>query len=168
MAETYSSEYTSLYISKPAGKVQRQHVFSRCQPFNYTQVLAGTAADTMVFAQLPPFSLLDLVASWFAGAGFTSGMTLSIGWKAYKDQDGVVQAASATGLYNASDVSNSTFVLTGGMQAQSTPDDSITEMTVRMKDFRNIEGVDLFATWGSQVPGAAATLQGMLYFSNIA
>ena len=166
MAETYSSEYNALYIVKPVAKVQRQHVFLRGMPFTYTQVLAGTAADTVVLAQLPPYSALDCIASWIYGTGFTSGMTLSLGWKAYTDQAGAVQAASATGIFNASDVSNTTFVLTSAMQAQATPDDEIPG--ARLKDFANATPVDIFATFGAQAPGAAAVLQGVLYFMNIA
>lgn len=165
MAETYGLEYTNLYITKPAAKTQRNHVWLRGMPFNYTQVLAGTAADTVVLAQLPPFSMLDCVASWVYGTGFTAGMTLSIGWKAYTDKDGVVQAASAAGIFSAADVGNATFVLTGGLQAQATPDDEIP--AVRLKDFANMTPVDIYATFGAQVPGANAVLQGVLYFMNI-
>lgn len=166
MAETYSTEYTALYVTKPVAKTQRQNVWLRGIPFNYTQVLAGTAADTVVLAQLPPFSMLDCVSSWIYGTGFTSGMTLSLGWKAYTDKDGVLQAASATGIFNASDVSNATFILTSGAQMQATPDDEIPG--VRMKDFANATPVDLFATFGAQAPGASAVLQGVFYFLNIA
>lgn len=166
MAETFGLEYTALYVTKPVAKTQRQHVFPRELPATYTQVLAGAAADTVVMQQLPPYSMLDMVMTWVYGTGFTSGMTLSLGWKAYTDMDGAVQAASATGLYNAVAVSNTTFVLNGGMFAQTTP--AVAIPVVRLKDFRNVTPVDLFATFNTQAPGAAAVLQAMFYFSNIA
>ncbi len=168
MATTYSAEYQALYISKPPVKTPRQNVPMRALPFTYTQVLAGTAADICYLQQLPPFSALDMVLSWMRGAGFTSGMTLSLGFGAYTDADGVLQAASATGLINATDVSNTTFVLQGGMQAQGTPDDLITELVANpYVVFRNATPIDLFVTFNTQAPGAAATLVGKFQFDNI-
>ena len=167
MAETFSTEYTNLVITKPTVKTQRIAISPKAFPFDYTQVLAGTAADTCVLARLPAFSQLDLILSWISGEGFTSGMTLSLGWKAYTDSSGVVQAASATGLFNASDVSNTTFVLNGGMQATATPDDEIPVIAARLKDFQNVTPVDLFVTFGAQAPGANARLRGVFYYLNI-
>lgn len=167
MAETFSTEYTALYVTKPPAKQQRIAVSPKALPFDYTQVLAGTAADTCVLQQLPPFSQLDLILSWISGEGFTAGMTLSLGWKAYTDITGAVVAASATGLFNASDVSNTTFVLNGGMQATATPDDEIPVIAARLKDFQNVTPVDIFATFGTQAPGANARLRGVLYYLNI-
>jgi hypothetical protein len=167
MAETYSTEYTNLFITKPVVKTQRIGVSPKVFPFQYSQVLAGTAEDTCVIAQLPPFSTLDLIASWISGEGFTNGMTLSVGWKAYTDRDGVVQALSATGLLNAADVSNTTFVLTAGMQATATPDDQIPVIASRLKAFHNATPVDIYVTFGGQVPSATGELVGVLYYYNI-
>jgi hypothetical protein len=168
MAETFSLEYSQLYVTKPVAKVQRQHVWQRGLVFNYTQVLAGTIGDTCVIAQLPPFTLLDLVASWMKGSGFTAAMTLSLGWKAYTDKDGILQPASATGLYNALDVSNTSFVVTGGANQSATPDDALTEMSaLGYKDFQNQSPVDLVVTFGAAAPGVNATVHGILYFLNI-
>lgn len=168
MAETYSVEYTALHITKPAAKTQRQNVALRGRQFTYTQLLAGTAADTCKLVQLPPFSALDMVASWMRGAGFTATMTLSLGWGAYTDSSGVVQAASATGLINATDVSNATFILNGGMQVQATADDIIPELIASpLKVFDNMTPVDIFATFNVVAPGANATLNGVFYFLNI-
>jgi hypothetical protein len=109
-----------------------------------------------------------MVLSWMRGAGFTAGMTLSLGWGAYTDKNGVLQAASATGLINATDVSNTTFVIHGGMQAQATPDDLMTELISNpYKIFDNVTPVDLFVTFNDQVPGANATLVGKFVFDNI-
>jgi hypothetical protein len=167
MAETYSLEYTNLYITKPVVKTARQRIPMTVLPFSYTQVLAGTAADTVVLQQLPPFSQLYLPSCVFYFAGFTSGMTLSIGWKAYTDADGVVQAASATGLFNAAAVSNGTGMLHGGLISLATPDDTNPIAASIAKDFRNATPVDIFATFNAQVPGAAAVLSGYLVFGNI-
>jgi hypothetical protein len=168
MAETYSVEYQALYITKPVAKVQRQAVWERGMPFTYTQLLVGTIGDTCVIVQLPPFSLLDIVGSWFKGQGFTAAMTLSLGWKAYTDKDGILQPASATGLYNALDVSNTAFAITGGANQSATPDDAITEMSAfGFKDFQNQSPVDLFFTFGAAAPGVAAQVHGIMKFYNI-
>lgn len=167
MSETYSAEYQNLFISKPTVKTQRIGVAPKVFPWSYSQVLAGAADDTVVVAQLPPFSTLDLIASWISGEGHTAGMTLSLGWKAYTDSDGVVQAASATGLLNAADVSNTTFVLTGGMQATATPDDEIPVIASRLKAFNNVTPVDLYITFGTQAPGVNGELRGVFVYYNI-
>ena len=167
MAETYSLEYTNLYVTKPPVKTVRQSVALRVMPFTYTQVLAGTAEDTCVIAQLPPFSQLYLPSCVFYHAGFTSGMTLSVGWKAYTDADGVVQALSATGLFNAADVSNGTGMLHGGLDSVATPDDFNPVASAIMKDFNNKSAVDIYVTFGAQVPGASAVLSGYLVYGNI-
>lgn len=167
MAETYSTEYTNLFITKPATKTQRIGVSPKVFPFSYSQVLAGTAEDTCVIAQLPPFSTLDMIASWISGEGFTNAMTLSMGWKAYTDRDGVVQALSATGLFNAADVSDTTWVLTGGMQATGTPDDQVPVIASRLKEFHNMTPIDIYVTFGGQVPSATGELRGVLVYYNI-
>jgi hypothetical protein len=131
------------------------------------QVLAGTAADTVVLQQLPPFSQLYLPSCVFYFAGFTSGMTLSVGYKAYTDADGVVQALSATGLYSAVAVSNGTGMISAGMLTIATPDDANPVVGAIMIDFRNSTPVDIFATFNTQVPGANAVLKGYLIYSNI-
>ena len=167
MAETYSVEYTNLYITKPPVKTMRQSVWMRVLPFTYTQVLAGTAADTVVLGQLPPFSQLFLPSCVFYFAGFTAAMTLSVGWKAYVDAQGVTQALSATGLFNAADVSNGVGMLHGGMQSAATPDDENPVVGAIMKDFNNSTPVDIFATFNGQVPGASAVINGYLVYGNI-
>jgi hypothetical protein len=168
MAETYSLEYQTLYINKPVAKVQRQAVWERGQKFSYTQPVAGTAGDTLVIVQLPPFSLLDIAGSWFKGQGFTAAMTLSLGWKAYTDKDGILQPANATGIYNALDVSNTSFGITGFANQSATPDDALTEMSaLGYKDFENQSPVDLFFTFGAAAPGVAATVHGIMKFYNI-
>jgi hypothetical protein len=167
MATTYSQEYQALYITKPVAKQARQNVGMRVLPFTYTQVLAGTAADIVYLQQLPPMSQLYLPSCVFYFAGFTSGMTLSVGWGAYTDVDGVLQAASATGLFSAAAVSNGTGILHGGMISLATPDDTNPVVTSIAKDFRSATPVDIFATFNSQVPGASAVLNGYLVFGNI-
>jgi hypothetical protein len=167
MAETYSTEYTALYITKPAAKVDRVGVPLRMIPFTYTQILAGTAADTMLLAQLPPLSQLLLPSCVFYFAGFTAALTLSIGWQAYTDVDGVVQSASATGLFSASDISNATGMLHGGLQSGPTPDDENPVVTSVMKNFRNATPVTIFATFNAQAPGVNAVLNGYLIYANL-
>jgi hypothetical protein len=139
----------------------------RIIPFTYTQVLAGTAADTVLLASLPPLSALLVPSCVFYHEGFTSGMTLSIGWQAYTDVYGVVQALSATGIINAADVSNGTGMLHGGMDSTATPDDFNPVATSIFKDFHNRTPVVIYATFGSQVPGANAILNGYLTYVNL-
>jgi hypothetical protein len=167
MAETYSAEYQALYITKPPVKTPRQNVQTRVLPFTYTQVLAGTAADTVVLQQLPPFSQLYLPGCVFYFAGFTAAMTLSIGWKAYTDQNGVLVAANPTGLFNAATVSNGVGMLHGGMMSTATPDDVNPVAAAIMRDFQNMTPVDILATFNGQPPGVNATLVGYLFFGNI-
>jgi len=157
MAETYSVEWTAGFISSPRGNFPGYHFDPKY--FTYVQAATGTAADTILLRQLPPHCALDMYLSWFAFSGWTSGATLSIGWKAYKDEDGTTQAASAAGLLSA-------VVMTGGgawvqgMLVVATPDDSIP--VVGMKVFNNREPVTIFATIGTQAPAATNVLNGML------
>lgn len=167
MATTYSAEYTALHITKPAARTNHTGVGMRVLEFTYTQVLAGTAEDVCYLRQLPPFSTLYVPSCVFYHEGFTSGMTLSIGWGAYTDKDGVLQAASATGLINAADVSNGTGMLHGGLDSVATPDDFNPVATSILKRFDNMTPIDIIATFGAQVPGAAAILNGYLVYSNI-
>jgi hypothetical protein len=170
MAETYSEQYQALYITKPPAKTQRMGVADKGVWFSYSQVLAGAAGDTILLAQLPPFSMLDLIRSWVSGEGMTAGATFSLGWQSYTDIDGVVQAASATGLYNVADVTNSTWVVRGGMQATDAgggPDDQIPVIASRLKDFRNVTPVTLYATIGTQAPGVNCELRGVFVYYNV-
>lgn len=163
MAETYSPLYTDLYVTKPAAKARHVGVELRVIDCRlYTQVLAGAAADTLKLARLRPGSKLLTAMSQFAFAGFTASMTLSIGWGSYTDYDGVVQAASATGLINAATISNGTGIMSGGMLSTATPNDF--NPAVFVKDFRNRTGVDIYATFNDQVPGANATLHALLVY----
>jgi hypothetical protein len=168
MAETYSTEYTNLFITKPPVKTQGLSVHPKVFPFAYSQVLAGDIGDTCVIAQLPPFATLDMVKSWISGEGFTATVTLSMGWKAYTDRDGVVQALSATGLMNVADVTDTTFVLTAGMNSNDgTFDDHIPVIASRLKAFHNVTPIDIYVTFGTAVPGLTGELVGVLYYYNI-
>lgn len=168
MAETYSQEYNSLFLVRPAVKVQRYGVNVRMLPFTYTQVLVGTAADTMLLPPLPPLSMLLLPSCVFYFAGFTAGLTLSLGWQAYQDVNGVTVAANATGLFNAVAVSNATGILHGGMMSAATPDDINPVVASIMRDLNNATPVTLVATFGAQAPGVNATLLGYLIYANLA
>ena len=165
MAEVYSAEYTATRIVSPRQKISRSAVLVRKKPFNYTHVATGTTNDTLVLEVLPPQSALDVVASWIRFTGHTSTVTLSIGWKAYKDTKGVIQAASATGIYNAVPISNNTGVLGGGMLVVGTPDDALP--AVYYKDFDNAEEVVIFATYGTAAPGNGAVIQGVLAYEGM-
>jgi len=155
MAETYSVDYTSQYITVPRGNVYDGGF--RFRYFGYTQAANGTAGDTILLVRLPPQSIVEMYRSWFAWAGWTSGATLSVGWKAYTDMDGVAQAASAAGLLSAVSLT-ADGAWSHGMLVIATPDDS--NPVTAIKDFNNRDEVILFATIGAQAPGAADTLSG--------
>lgn len=155
MAETYSVEYTSSYITVPRGNIYMGT--PRYVNFSYTQAANGTAGDTILLAKLPPQSIVDMYRSWFAWAGWTSGATLSIGWRAYTDLDGAAQALSAAGLLNAVSLT-ADGAWSHGMLVIATPDDS--NPVTAIKDFNNRDEVILYATIGTQAPGAADTLSG--------
>ena len=157
MAETYSVEYTAGFISSPRGNFLGYHFDPKY--FTYVQAANGTAADTILLRQLPPHCAVDMFLSWFSFSGWTSGATLSVGWKAYKDEDGVTVAASAAGLLSA-------VVMTGGGAwaqgilvvstiASSAP-------VVGLKVMNNREPVTIFATIGTQAPAATNVLNGMI------
>lgn len=160
MAEFYGSEYTTLRVqTTPGNKVYGQGFPLLSYPFHYTQVANGTAADTIVLQVLPPKSVLDMQFSRFVFSGWTSGATLSVGWKAYKDLNGATQSLSAAGLLSVISLTvDGAWV--GGMLVVATPDDSAP--VVWEKDFNNSEDVVIYATIGTQAPGANDVLNGQL------
>ena len=160
MAETYSAEYTAAYITTPPGNTYAYKTRKRTLQFSYTQVLAGTAADTIVLGKLPPKATIVMWESYFRWATFTSGATLSVGWKAYKDEDGTTQALAAAGLLSAVSLTTDG-AWTHGILA-STPAMSVP--VVDEKVLNNREEVTIVATIGSQAPGVGAKLSGRLAF----
>jgi hypothetical protein len=99
--------------------------------------------------------------SYARWAGWTSGATFSLGWRAYKDEDRVTVAESAAGLLSAISMTNDG-AWAHGMLVVATPDDS--NPVVGKKFFNNSDPVAIFATIGTQAPGAGDTLEGMLAF----
>jgi hypothetical protein len=157
MAEFYSAQYTSSYISSPRGNVYAPKRPFNLGDFDYTQVATGTAGDTILLIKLPQHSTVDMWRSWFEWSGWTSGATLSIGWQAYVDEDGVTQAASAAGLLSAVSLT-ADGGWSHGMLVVATPDDS--KPVVGRKVFNNRADLTLFATIGAQAPGAADIFNG--------
>lgn len=155
MAETNSTQYAAQYVTVPRGNIYKGGF--RFIDFDYTQVANGTAADTILLVKLPPQSVLDMYRSWFQFSGWTSGATLSIGWQAYTDMDGAAVALSAAGLLSAVSLT-ADGAWSHGMLVVATPDDS--NPVVGRKDFNNRTEVVLYATIGTQAPGAADILNG--------
>jgi hypothetical protein len=157
MAETYSTEYTVLLQSTPGAKTFAYGSGLYIHPFSYTQAANGSAGDTVILARLAPKATVHMHFCQFRFAGFAASTVLAIGWKAYRDVNGVTVAADDDGLINdisiASDGS-----WTGGMLIVATPDDSAP--IVWVKDFNNMDPVLIFATIGTTAPGAADTLDG--------
>lgn len=161
MAETYSQEYFNNFIAAPRGNNYAYGRSPKNMPVHYVQLLAGAAGDTILLGKLPPRSTLSMWQSLLRWTTFTSGATLSLGWQAYTDEDGVLQAASAAGLLNAVSLTVAG-AWNGGMLVVATPDDSLP--VVDEKIFNNRTEVTLFATIGAQAPGIGATLFGGLAF----
>lgn len=161
MAETYSTEYTVLLQTTVGAKTYGPWQHMQSFPFTYTQVANGTAADTIILGVLPPRSCLCMHLCYFEWAGWTSGATLSVGWKAYRDLDGAAVALSAAGLLSAVSMSVDG-AWAGGMLVVATPDDSAP--VVWKKEFSSSTEVVIYATIGTQAPGAADTLAGELVF----
>lgn len=159
MAETYSVEYTNAYTAAtPARNLYRGT--GHAERFTYVQAANGTAGDTILLVKLPPHSMLVMWESWFQWSGWTSGATLSLGWQAYKDEDGATVSASAAGLLNAISLT-ADGGWSHGMLVVATPDDSVP--VVGYKIFNNKTEVVLFATIGTQAPGAADILNGSFW-----
>lgn len=160
MAETYSVEYTNQFITRPGNKNYAYGARPRKQKITYTQVLAGAANDTILLMKVPPQSAISMFDSWLRWSTFTSGATLSLGWQAYKDQDGATQALSATGLLSAVSLTVDG-AWSHGMLVVATPDDSL-PVPFDEKEFNNREMVTIYATIGSQAPGVGAKLSGRI------
>ena len=155
MAETNSVQFAAQYVTVPRGNIYMGGW--RFQDFDYVQAANGTAADTIRLVKLPPQSVLDMFRSWFEWSGWTSGATLSIGWAAYTTMEGAAVAASAAGLLSVVSLSVDG-AWSHGMLVVATPDDSLP--VVGRKDFNNRDEVTLYATIGTQAPGAADILNG--------
>lgn len=157
MAETYSVQYARAYTASPPGNNYGYGARPRHFDFDYVQAATGTAADTILLVKLPPLATVSMWNSWFEWSGWTSGATLSIGWQAYTDIDGVPVALSAAGLLSVVSMSVDG-AWSHGMLVVATPDDS--PPVVGRKVFNNRSAVTLYATIGTQAPGAADILNG--------
>jgi hypothetical protein len=162
MAETYSSQYTNAYLSRPPGHNYAYGARIRYLAFDYTQVLAGAASDTILLGKLPAQSTVLMLESAFWFASFTATATIDIGWAAYTDVDGVAVAADADGLIDGVLLTTAS-TWSGGMLLTATPDDS--NPIVPRKVFNNRDDVTIYATILIAAPGVAATLSG--YFSYV-
>lgn len=157
MAETASVQYARAYTQSPPGNNYGFGLRPRDFIFDYVQAANGTAADTILLVKLPPLATVDMWKSWFQFTGFAASTTLSIGWQAYTDIDGVAVVASAAGLLNAIAI-DADGAWAHGMLVVGTPDNS--PPVVGRKVFNNRSEVVLFATIGTTAPGAADILNG--------
>lgn len=162
MAEFYGTEYTNRFITRPGAKNYAYGAHSRGDDLTYTWAVAGAAADILHWTKLPMQASLHMFESYLRWETFTSGATLSLGWQAYTDMDGAVQAANAAGILNAVSLTvNGAW--SHGMLVVATPDDSLPVIFGR-KDFNNRTPVDIIITIGSQAPGVGAHLEGLLTY----
>lgn len=157
MAETASVQYVRSFTASPPGNNYGYGARPRHFDFDYVQAANGTAADTILLCKLPPLATVDMWRSWFEFSGFAGGATLSIGWQAYTDIDGVPVVLSATGLLSAVPI-DADGGWSHGMLVVGTPNDSVP--VVGRKVFNNRSAVTLFATINTTAPGAADILNG--------
>lgn len=153
MAELFSTEVTALSATPPT-IFHASRMFGRQRPFtmSYTQSGAGSIADTVVLAKLPPGYVRIYLPLWylkFSAAGGTA--TMSIGWKAYTDVDGNAVAASAAGILAATSV-----VAAGeftGLELSSV-------VTAGHMEFQSRDGVEIYATNAASALPDAWTFNG--------
>ena len=158
MAETYSTQYTQLYLSeKRASPGLGMRGKSNSPVIDFNQgASAGTIGDTILLEKLPAPSVRILPAKWIIEVnGWTAATTLSIGWKAYRDRKGAAVAASANGIVNALAISTDGRVHLAANAA----------LQVMDKQFASREGVDIVATINGAAPAANATLKLIMDFN---
>jgi hypothetical protein len=161
MAETYSVEYLAQFVSVPRGNSYAQGSRGRSMRFTYTQVLAGAANDTILLGQLPPHSIVSPWESWVRWTNATASATLSLGHQTYRDEDGVVVAASAAGILSAV-LLTAPGAWSHGLLVVATPDDSLPVVDELVLNNRG--PVTIYATIGVAAPGIGMTLRGGLRF----
>lgn len=157
MAETYSEQYTQLYLSEQRAA---PGLGARGKPnspvITYTQVAAGTIGDTVLLEKVPAPAVRLLPAKWIVEvAGWSALTTLNVGWKAYRDRQGNAVAASANGIVDALDIA------TDGRTALAA--DAALQLTDLMLASR--EGVDIVAQINGAAPAANATLKLIMDFN---
>lgn len=162
MANLFSTEWTASYIASPPGNVYGYKSRLRLMEFTFpAATAAGTAGDIWFLGKIPPKATVTMFRTAFGWTGFTTGATLSIGWEAYRDEDGLQVAANAAGLLSAMSLTVAG-LWNGGALLVPTPDDFLPVVTRRA--FNNKGEVALFATIGAQAPGIGATMNGEVGF----
>ena len=162
MAIFESLEYSRLASPARTPKNNAHGASPRNADFYYTQVALGTIGDTINLVRIDcPRMVVDMFKSWFLFTGWTATATLSIGWRAYTDVDGVPVAEDAAGLLSAV-LLTADGAWSHGMLVVATPDDSLP--VVGRKVFNNRGAVTLFATIGVAAPGAGDILNGSFCF----
>jgi hypothetical protein len=160
MATTYTAEYNNAFVAVPPAHNYAYGAAIRYFPFNQVRTASGTANDLVYVAKLPPQALLDMLLSWVSFKAATATETLDLGWDAYRDMDGTLQAASAGGLLSAilmttDGVWRGGALITGAAIAQSLP-------VVYTKAFNNRDPVLIYATLKVANPGSDDELHGAL------
>lgn len=118
---------------------------------NHTEVVAGDATSVQRLQWIPPGTYrLHRDLSFVRFSAFGAGRTLSIGWEAYQDKDGVTVAASAAGLCSAVDVS-AVGVTNVGIA-----------IATGYKDFESKGGIWISSTVAVATIPAGATIDGIL------
>lgn len=145
-----STQYAN-QIAVPPVYMEAEQFYGKLRvfKFNHTQSGAGDATSTVNFVKLPPGKVMLCAAqSNVKFSAFGASRTFSIGYAAYKLQDGTAQAASAAAITSAADVSAAVSLTPGAALADGT------------LTFTSRAGVVLQGTVAGGTIPDAATIQG--------
>lgn len=156
MAETYSTEYASFLAVGGKSFIYGNGLYR--YPVHYTQLELGAADDTIVLARFGPKTLVDMSQSFFVFTGWGAGLLLSVGWRTYKDLDGVVQDEEPAGLLDELPLEDDG-AWNGGVLIIAA-DATGSAPVVWEKDFNNMTEVVIFATLTGDDPPADSVLNG--------
>jgi hypothetical protein len=133
--------------------------------FDFTSPAGMVAADIVNLVRLPQGKVT--VLSWLSqvrNGAFGAGLTLSLGWAAYKDKLQATVAANATGLLAATSVAAAgTLSLNPAAPASGFLGSGITGPAgVALQSFESLNGVVLQGTFAGGSPASAQAVTGAL------
>ena len=157
MATFYSEQITKLdAVPAEPIDIDELHGKVRIARFDYTQVAEGAIATVIELVKLPAGSVRVLgTNSVLYHSALGTGVTLDIGWAAYKAQStGAAVATDPDGLDDGLDVA----------AAGTKRPGSIAVIEGGSKLFESQEGVTINCTIGAAVIPAAAVLNGYILY----
>jgi hypothetical protein len=151
MPTTQNSTQYGNQIAIPPVYMEAEQFYGKLRvlKFNFTQAGAGSAASVAQLLRLPAGKVMLCAGqSQIKTSAFGASRTLSLGYAAYKLQDGTTQAASAAAISSAVDVSAAIAWTPGAALADGT------------LTFTSRAGVLLIATVAGGTIPDLATIQG--------